>query len=117
MIITFRLLAFGLSSALPLSAAMGQSGPAAKASVRSHQKPSPGHAVLAVVTRNDAAIYADSLNDSHAIGACPKGQYLTVTGMTALDYRVLAPHNKRVYVAKGDVKLLGYRVTAKQLRR
>ena len=76
-----------------------------------------GRAVLAVVSRDKAAVCADSLTGSHAIGTCPKGRYLTVIGVTALDYRVLAAHNRRVYVAKADVKLLDYRVMTQHPRR
>lgn len=110
----FKLVVLGICSALA-STATAQSGPAEGTLLRPNQKPSSTHAVLAVVVRNDAPVYPNSSN-SHAVSVCPKGRYLTVTGETKSDYRVLAPGNKGVYVAKVDVKLLGYQVPLRQPR-
>ena len=67
------------------------------------------------MVRHDACVYAGS-NSGRAIGTFPKGSYLVATGVTNHDYRVLAPHNRRVYVVKKDVKLLGYTVPVRRLR-
>ena len=116
MSITPKLLALGVCSVLASSIAMAQPYQTVAASSRPKQKPSSAHAVLAVVTRNHAPIYADGGSSGRAIGTCPKGSYLVATGETNYDYCVLAPHNTRVYVAKTDVKLLGYTVPVKRPR-
>ena len=112
-----KMLALGVCSVLASSIAMAQPSQAAAFSSHPIQKLSSAHAVLAVVTQNHAPIYADDDGSGHAIGVCPKGWYLTVTGATPRDYRVLAPHNRRVYVAKASIKLLGYTVPVRHTRR
>ena len=108
-----KLLALMFCFALASSMAVAQSSQTTL--VRPEQKPSSAHAILAVVIRHDVRVYTDS-SSGHAIGTFPKGSYLVAIGETDRDYRVLAPRHRRVYVAKANIKLLGYTVPVKHTR-
>ncbi len=67
---------------------------------------------LAMVVTDQSPIVAGRDRAGRVLSVCAKGQYLDISGETPTQYAVLMVDHSLGFIAKGDVQMLDYQVTA-----